>query len=160
MRPRAISVLIATLGLGVAALPADAHHSFPAQYDIDKPITLTGKVTKVEWTNPHIFIYADVTDDKGNVVAWTFEMGGPNALIRQGWKRDSLMGQAMEIGSLEAAGLSWRDEDALLAGLRAVTAAEVQAVATRYFDDDSLSVARLDPQPLDESRPPALPLPH
>jgi zinc protease len=76
------------------------------------------------------------------------------------YKRDSLMGQAMEIGSLEAAGLSWRDEDTLLAGLRAVTAAEVQAVATRYFDDDSLSVARLDPQPLDESRPPALPLPH
>jgi hypothetical protein len=72
------------------ALPAAAHHSFPAQYDIDKPITLTGKVTKVEWTNPHIFIYADVTDEKGDVVAWAFEMGGPNALIRQGWKRDSL----------------------------------------------------------------------
>jgi hypothetical protein len=47
-------------------------------------------VTKVEWTNPHIFIYADVTDDEGNVVSWAFEMGGPNALIRQGWKRDSL----------------------------------------------------------------------
>ena len=72
------------------ALPAAAHHSFPAQYDIDKPITLTGKVTKVEWTNPHIFIYADVTDANGAVVSWAFEMGGPNALIRQGWKRDSL----------------------------------------------------------------------
>ena len=73
-----------------AALPAAAHHSFPAQYDIDKPITLTGKVTKVEWTNPHIFIYADVTDANGAVVNWAFEMGGPNALIRQGWKRDSV----------------------------------------------------------------------
>jgi hypothetical protein len=74
----------------VVALEAAAHHSFPAQYDIEKPISLTGKVTKVEWTNPHIFIYADVTDAKGAVVSWAFEMGGPNALLRQGWKRDSL----------------------------------------------------------------------
>jgi hypothetical protein len=71
-------------------LPAAAHHSFPAQYDIDKPVSLTGKVTKVEWTNPHIFIYADVTDANGVVASWAFEMGGPNALLRQGWKRDSL----------------------------------------------------------------------
>jgi hypothetical protein len=82
--------LLWTLAIASAALPAAAHHSFPAQYDIDKPITLTGKVTKVEWTNPHIFIYADVADANGAVVAWAFEMGGPNALIRQGWKRDSL----------------------------------------------------------------------
>jgi hypothetical protein len=81
---------LVSLSLVAAVLPAAAHHSFPAQYDIDKPITLTGKVTKVEWTNPHIFIYADVTDAKGAVVSWAFEMGGPNALIRQGWKRDSV----------------------------------------------------------------------
>ena len=74
-----------------ATLPAAAHHSFPAQYDVDKPITLTGKVTKVEWTNPHIFIYIDVTDAAtGGVVNWALEMGGPNALLRRGWKRDSL----------------------------------------------------------------------
>ena len=78
------------LAILVVAFEAAAHHSFPAQYDIDKPIALTGKVTKVEWTNPHIFIYADVTDAKGAVVSWAFEMGGPNALLRQGWKRDSL----------------------------------------------------------------------
>ena len=72
------------------ALPAAAPHSFPAQYDIDKPIALTGKVTKVEWTNPHIFIYADVPGANGAPVSWAFEMGGPNALLRQGWKRDSL----------------------------------------------------------------------
>ncbi len=74
-----------------AVFPAAAHHSFPAQYDVDKPITLTGKVTKVEWTNPHIFIYIDVPDaTTGEVVNWALEMGGPNALLRLGWKRDSL----------------------------------------------------------------------
>ena len=83
-------VVLSLLAAAAVALPAAAHHSFPAQYDIDKPITLTGKVTKVEWTNPHIFIYADVPGTDGAVVSWAFEMGGPNALIRQGWKRDSL----------------------------------------------------------------------
>ena len=74
-----------------AALTAHAHHSFPAQYDVAKPITLTGKVTKVEWTNPHIFIYIDVPNEAtGAVVNWALEMGGPNALLRLGWKRDSL----------------------------------------------------------------------
>jgi hypothetical protein len=73
------------------AVPASAHHSFPAQYDVAKPITLTGKVTKVEWTNPHIFIYIDVPNEtSGAVVNWALEMGGPNALLRLGWKRDSL----------------------------------------------------------------------
>jgi hypothetical protein len=75
----------------VASLPVSAHHSFPAQYDASQPITLTGSVTKVEWTNPHIFIYIDVPDEEtGEVVNWALEMGGPNALLRLGWKRDSL----------------------------------------------------------------------
>jgi hypothetical protein len=70
---------------------AEAHHSFAAQYDAAKPITLTGKVTKVEWTNPHIYIYVDVPDEKGGAATnWAFEMGGPNALIRLGWTRNSL----------------------------------------------------------------------
>lgn len=81
---------VVSLVFAAWALPAAAHHSFPAQYDIDKPIELTGTVTKVEWTNPHIFIYADVPGENGTVVSWAFEMGGPNALLRQGWKRDSL----------------------------------------------------------------------
>ena len=84
-------LLSSTAGLLAAVLPASAHHSFPAQYDVAKPITLTGKVTKVEWTNPHIFIYIDVPNETtGAVVNWALEMGGPNALLRLGWKRDSL----------------------------------------------------------------------
>lgn len=75
----------------VAALPAHAHHSFAAEYDAEKTVTLTGIVTKVEWTNPHIFIHMDVPDEQtGAATAWTLEMGGPNALLRLGWKRDSL----------------------------------------------------------------------
>ena len=74
-----------------AALPASAHHSFPAQYDAEKHVTLTGKVTKVEWMNPHILFYIDVEDAQtGEVANWAFEMGSPNTLIRLGWTRNSL----------------------------------------------------------------------
>jgi len=78
----------------VAALTAasvmSAHHSFAAEYDSNKPITVTGTVTKVEWTNPHARIYLDVKDDKGVVTNWNFEMGGPLQLKRLGWQRDSV----------------------------------------------------------------------
>jgi hypothetical protein len=78
-------------GALISALPAWAHHSFPAQYDASKPVTLTGTVTEVQWTNPHIFIYIDVPDEEtGQTVNWALEMGGPNALLRLGWKRDSI----------------------------------------------------------------------
>ena len=83
--------LLSVAGVLAALPPAHAHHSFPAQYDASQPITLTGQVTRVEWTNPHIFIYIDVPDETtGEVVNWALEMGGPNALLRLGWKRDSL----------------------------------------------------------------------
>jgi acyl-coenzyme A thioesterase PaaI-like protein len=81
--------LLAALAAG--GTTANAHHSFPAQYDADKSVTLTGTVTDVQWTNPHIFIHIDVADEEsGEVVNWALEMGGPNALLRLGWKRDSL----------------------------------------------------------------------
>ena len=111
--------LLYTLALVIAALPAAAHHSFPAQYDIDKPIALTGKVTKVEWTNPHIFIYADVPAADGVVVSWAFEMGGPNALLRQGWKRDSL-----KIGDLVTFEGSLARDGSNLVNARTVTMTE------------------------------------
>ncbi len=86
------AVLLSLTGSALmAALPARAHHSFPAQYDVKKPVSLTGKVTKVEWTNPHIFIHMEVPDAQtGQAAAWTLELGGPNQLLRLGWKRDSL----------------------------------------------------------------------
>ncbi|HXS79349.1 MAG TPA: DUF6152 family protein [Gammaproteobacteria bacterium] len=66
------------------------HHSFSAEFDRDKPIQVTGTVTKVEWTNPHARIYLDVQGADGKVVNWDFELGPPNGLMRQGWRRDSL----------------------------------------------------------------------
>jgi hypothetical protein len=76
--------------LGLAAVPALAHHSFAAEYDAAKPVTLTGTVTKVEWMNPHARFYIDVKDDAGKVTNWEFELGSPNGLMRRGWTRNSL----------------------------------------------------------------------
>jgi hypothetical protein len=69
---------------------AIAHHSFAAQYDASKPITLQGTITKVEWMNPHTYFYVDVVDDQGKVVNWAVEGGAPNVLYREGWKPTSL----------------------------------------------------------------------
>ena len=73
-----------------AAIPAAAHHSFTAQYDSTKPLTVTGTVTKIEWTNPHARFYVDVKAASGAVSNWELELGSPNTLIRYGWKRDSM----------------------------------------------------------------------
>ena len=72
-------------------IPLLAHHSFGAEYDAEKPVTLTGVVTTIEWTNPHSYLHLDVTDDKGHVVKWKVEGYPPNALYRTGWKKDVTM---------------------------------------------------------------------
>src|SRR5689334_7365374 len=83
------SVLLAWLTIaGIGAV--HAHHSFTAQYDASKQVTLVGTITKVEWTNPHTFFFVDVKNDQGRTVNWTIEGGAPNVLYREGWKPTSL----------------------------------------------------------------------
>jgi len=86
--------VIAIAALGTAGLLVSvqvlAHHSFAAEFDADKKLAMTGVVTKVEWTNPHVYFFIEVDADGGKFEEWAFEMGSPNGLMRRGWTRDTL----------------------------------------------------------------------
>ena len=85
------TVFLVALVLLSAAAPLLAHHSFAAEFDGTKRIELTGVVTKVEWTNPHVWFYINVKDESaGKVVNWAAEMGSPNSLMRSGWTRNTM----------------------------------------------------------------------
>jgi hypothetical protein len=84
-------LIIAGLGMILAGRYAVAHHSFAAEFDSTKPFKFTGTVTEVKWMNPHTFFYIDVVDEKTKKVTnWGMEMGSPNILMRNGWRRDTM----------------------------------------------------------------------
>jgi hypothetical protein len=85
-----LSVVVAVVGLLLAAVPVVAHHAFAAEFDANRPVKLRGTVTKMEWINPHSWIHIDVKSPDGKVVSWMVEGGAPNALLRRGWTKNSL----------------------------------------------------------------------
>jgi hypothetical protein len=124
------SVLAASLVLWAGA-PVAAHHSFAAQYDANKPVTLKGIVTKVEWTNPHARFYIDVKDADGKVVNWNLEIASPNYLKRAGWSSTSLkQGDEVTVeGSLARSGAN-------MANASTVTFADGTRVFARSAQDN------------------------
>ena len=98
-------VLAVSFGLALATAPLSAHHSFAAEYDGKKPIHLEGVVTKIDWENPHVYIYLDVKDEGGHVVNWALEGHPPNTLRRTGWTKGALkVGDTISV-------TGWRSKD-------------------------------------------------
>jgi hypothetical protein len=110
--PNRNRLLVACVGLMLSALPAAAHHSFAAEYDSKSLVTLAGVISKVEWTNPHIYFYVDVKDESGSVVTWAVEGYPPNTLKRTGFTRDDL-----KIGDMvSVTGYKAKDSSSRVAG--------------------------------------------
>jgi len=85
-----LTILAAIMGLAAVAVPVWAHHAFSAEFDGTKQIKLQGKVTKMEWINPHAWLHIDVKGPDGKVVSWDIELGPPNALVKRGWNKKSI----------------------------------------------------------------------
>jgi hypothetical protein len=119
-----------------------AHHSFAAQYDANKPVTLVGTVTKLEWTNPHARFYVDVKDDKGAVTNWNLELASPNVLRRNGWSRNSL-----KVGDEVTVEGSAAKNGTKMANARVVTLASGQRVFAGSSGGDAPPSSQAKPQP-------------
>ena len=133
MMCRSRFVLGTVCAVALAVVPVAAHHSFAAEYDQNKPITVTGEVIRLEWTNPHARVAVDQKTDEGKIVHWDFELGPPTALMRRGWSRNSLKpGTVVTVNGFQA-----KDEPNV-ANARTVTLADGRQVfAGSSFDTNS-----------------------
>ena len=103
MRKSGLLAVMTAMLLSAAAVPALAHHAFSAEFDQAKPLKLSGEISRVEWVNPHAWIFIDVKGADGKVSPWRFEMGAPNALLRAGWsKADIKVGTPVTISGFQA----------------------------------------------------------
>ena len=115
--PMARVALGALIAVWVA--PVTAHHSFAAEFDANKPITLKGVVTQIDWTNPHVWFYINVKDEDGKTVRWAWEMGAPHQLQQRGWLRDT-----MKVGDVVTVAGSLARDGSNRANARTVTTAD------------------------------------
>jgi hypothetical protein len=122
----------ASLILILAAVPVLAHHSFSAEYDRSKPVTLTGTVTKVDWMNPHMFFFIDVKEADGKVTNWSLENGNLSGLMRRGWRKDSL-----KIGDVVTVDGSLAKDGSHLANARSVKLSDGKKLFSGSLGDDA-----------------------
>ena len=131
-------VLAAALGLSLFASSASAHHSFAAEYDNNKQVTVKGTVQKVAWVNPHAYVYIDVKEDNGKITTWAFESLSPNALARQGWSRNSLKaGEPVTVNGYLAKDGKPLADGSVHANSRLITTADGRKVFAGSSADDA-----------------------
>lgn len=130
MSTRHLTSALVALGMLIAIPPVIAHHSFAAEFDAGKPITLKGVVMQIDWTNPHVWFYIQVNDDEGKRLRWACEMGAPHQLQQRGWLRGT-----MKVGDVVTVAGSLARDGSKRANARTVTTADGKTLGAASSDD-------------------------